>query len=714
MGSAGITYSGLAVLNINLGAGNDTFTVAGAASTTITTINGEVGTNTAVININGNFNGQKLILLNFTTTSIAVTGDFSGTFTDSGAIATVTIGGSLTSTGVLNAGSIGTMTVGGNLAGVLNVTGALGTLTVNGATPGQIIVGSVKVITVLAGYGNTLLNVTAGGIQREIMATPVAGGTMPGTVLFAFVYDSETASTPQVAIRITASNPVARSFNLALLVVNSSSAKFDLSRLDSYQGELTGLSNLSIEGDLLVAVTTPEVKLFTNLTTKSRAGVVLPADNITGVEVSGILPVGMVDVTSIEGLAFGTVTTITGVAINVSTPLAQGSSLANLLGSNVVLKMATDAFVVLFNSTESVRLYVRDTTSTVLNQIMIFTDALANNQQVAAYVQVVPTASNNINPLVESVALVGSGGSVNSTLSIANLTSTGALGSVTITASAGATMYNAAGLGNVTATSIFGNITVSSAGIYGVVQTTSGDLGQVIENSAGHITGVTTITSAGALTGEILSRGNLISSIQIGGAFTGVIAAQGNIGAIQLNANGTAATSTSGVLTRFGGITVGGKDSGQVIALGNLYGNVTISGVMTGRIAVEGQAVAGLAATRLGILGNLTVGSFAAGSVLACDGLVGDAAGGTTVTLGKASGVVAAGGAVNLKSTTIAATSLLQNLTGSNLAAVMAIFTNSHAQLLFDTSGTLAGLGLMETDLAEIADNNGVLSGTIP
>jgi hypothetical protein len=714
IGTGGITYSGLAVLNINLGSGNDTFTITGVSSSTTTTVNGEAGTNTAILNISGNFAAPDLILLNFATASIYVGGNFSGVFNDAGAITTVTIGGSLTSTGVLNAGSIGTMTVDGDLAGLLDVTGLLGTLTVDGGTPGEIIVGNVHLITVLAGYGNSLLNLTEAGIQREILATPVAGGTMPNTVHFAFVYDSETATVPQVAIRITDTDPIARSYNLALVVVNSSTAKFDLSLLDSYLNRATGISNISIEGDLLVALTAPEVQLFTDLTTSSRAGVVLPLDNITGVEVSDILPIGFIDVTGIEGLAFAILTNASGTVVSVSSPLGQGSSLWNLLGSDAVVNPASDAFVVPFNSTEPVRFFVHDNTTLDLEQIMTLTDELNNNLQVTAYVQVTPTTNNSINPLVQSLAFVGSGGSVNCTLSIANITSTGPLGDVTVSGSSGTTVNNAAGLGNITAPSIFGSIDVMSAGIYGVIQTTSGDIGQTVVNSSGEITSVTTIVSNGAITGQIISRGNLVSSIQTNGAFSGVIAAQGNIGTIQRDSNGNAVTSSANALTRFGGISISGNDSGQVIALGNVFGNVTVSGAMTGRIAVEGVAVAGLAATRFGILGNVSVTTFALGSAIISGGLAGDSVGGTNVYLGSANGFVAAAGSVTLRSTTIAAANLLQNQTGSNLAALDAIFTNSGSSLLFDTGGTLTGLALIETDLTNIKDSSGVLSGTVP
>jgi len=358
---------------------------------------------------------------------------------------------------------------------------------------------------------------------------------------------------------------------------------------------------------------------------------------------------------------------------------------------------------------------VHDDTNYDFNQIMILTAELNNNLPVVATVQVVPTTSSSFSPLVQSIVLSGGGGgSINSALSIASITGTGPLGDVTITASSGATVDNAPGLGNITAPSIFGSINVTSASIYGVIQTTSGDLGQVITSTGGTITGVTSIFAGGAITGQIISRGNLVSSISTNGSFSGLIAAQGDIGAIQRTGTGAAVTNSSNALSRFGSISISGNDSGQIIALGNLFGNVTVSGTMTGRIAVAGQAVNGLAATRIGILGNVTVQSFATGSAIISGGLVGDATGGTTVYLASPLGFVAAAGAVNLRSTTLPSGKLLESQTGANLAALHAIFTNANAALLFDTGGTLAGLMLIEIDLANIQDNGGTLSGTIP
>src|SRR6201999_4528814 len=128
---------------------------------------------------------------------------------------------------------------------------------------------------------------TEAGVQREILAIPVAGGTLPDTIHFAFVYDSQTATTPQVAIRVTNSDPIARSFNLELVVTNSSTAQFNLTLVDSYLNENSGVGNITVQGSLLTKLTAPELALFTDLTTSSKGGVVLPSDSIIGVEVSG-------------------------------------------------------------------------------------------------------------------------------------------------------------------------------------------------------------------------------------------------------------------------------------------------------------------------------------------------------------------------------------------------------------------------------------------
>jgi hypothetical protein len=57
---------------------------------------------------------------------------------------------------------------------------------------------------------------------------------------------------------------------------------------------------------------------------------------------------------------------------------------------------------------------------------------------------------------------------------------------------------------------------------------------------------------------------------------------------------------------------------------------------------------------------------------------------------------------------------LFQNAGGANLSALKAIFTNASVSLAFDTGGNLAGLGLIETDLASLHISGGGLTGTTP
>ena len=259
---------------------------------------------------------------------------------------------------------------------------------------------------------------------------------------------------------------------------------------------------------------------------------------------------------------------------------------------------------------------------------------------------------------------------------------------------------------------------MTSAGIYGIIQTTDGDLGSVIFGTGGTITGVTTIFAQGDITGQIISRGNLISSIKTNGNFSGVIAAQGDIGVLQRPTTRTIVINNSGPLTRLGGIFINGNASGQIITLGNILGDVVISGTMTGRIAAAGQAINGLAATRFGILGNVAVRTFAAGAAIVSGGLMGDAASKTVIAVGRGQGFLAAVGNINLKDykapIIIPAANLFANVTGANLSALNAIFTAGSVALGFDSGGHLFGLGLMETDLARLRILNGSLTGPTP
>ena len=719
--ASGITYSGLAVLNITLGSGDDTFTVNDMTNTTVTTIDGGFGSNSASLNFAGDFGAQNLTLLNFQTATLSVVGNFTGLLNDAEDITTASIGGAFTSTGILNAGSIDTMTVGGDFAGLLNVTGLLNSLAIGGGAPGKVVAGDVNFITVQAGYGNKVLQVIEGGIERQVQAIPVAGGILSNTIQFTLIYDSSAAGDPQLAIEITNNGTVVpHSFDL-VLASYSSNAKFNLALV--FSNGQTGVSNIAVSGDILTTVSSAELNFF-GLAGRTHSGVSLPLDNITGVEVSGRLPIGVVDVAGIEGIAFAVLTTVIGKPVNILGDLVStGKSsqvLWNLLGSKPTILPAVDAFRVPFNENHSVRLYAQSNPNSNLEYVMTLTDQIADGAPMTAIVRVQPTATGNGNPALQSVNLFGDGGSLDTVFSLANLTSTGALGDVTV--------RGFAGLGNVTAPNIIGNINVVKGGITGTIQTTgiridpftgaetavNADLGQLIIKN-GKVVGITTISSKLAITGQIISRGDLISSITTGGALSGVIAAQGNIGAVLTDSEGNAITK-NGKLTRFGGITIKGNDSGEIIALGNIFGNLTINGQLTGRIAAKGAAVSGLDSSRSGILGNIKVTSaFSATAAVVSGGVIGDAAGRTTFSCGAANGCLAADGSINLAKK-VPASNVFANSQGTaNGAAIDAVFTDASVPLQISNGAAgLTALVLIGSDLNALQISDGSLAGTTP
>jgi hypothetical protein len=141
---------------------------------------------------------------------------------------------------------------------------------------------------------------------------------------------------------------------------------------------------------------------------------------------------------------------------------------------------------------------------------------------------------------------------------------------------------------------------------------------------------------------SIVSRGNLISQVQLGGSLNGTIAAAGDIGMNALDASGKPA--------RLGGIQTGrGNSAGQVIALGNILGDVSIAGSLSGQIAARGTPIPGTAANRQGILSNVKIaGAIEPVGAVLSGGEIGDAAAGTQLATGKIRGTIFAAGPVQL------------------------------------------------------------------
>lgn len=725
MGSGGrIVYdSSLESFNIVMGSGDDALTINDMIATTVTTIEGALGNNDAVMSFSGDFAAIDLTLLNFQTNSLNVVGNFTGLLNDLGAFSVVTIGGSLSASGRFYAGAIDTGSIGGDLAGLLQVNGLLNTLAIGGGSSGKIIAGSINYISVQSAFGNKVFQVIEGGIERQIQASPVGGGEMSGLVRYAFFYDSSAVGDPQLTLRIINNGSVTpRAFNLLLTVLNAS-AQFNLGL--AYAAAATGLSNLSVVGDILV---TPSQRgmSFLGLTGAARTGVVLPFDFITGVEVSGILPIGRVQVAGIQGIAFGRIETLKGQLVNIFGDLSAAGSnpkpLWNLLGSTPVLMAATDTFVVPFTAAHSVQVYAQCNSNANVERVMTLTAQSGGTGPVVATVVIAP---NSKQPSVQSIRFAGDGASVDSRYGVGNITSTGSIGDVTV--------RGKDGLGNLTASGIFGSINVTTGAVTGTIETTgiridpntglqtsvSADIGGFTYNSKGQIAGVTLITAAKGFTGSrpIICRGDLVSSVNFKGVFNGLLAVQGNVGAILTNTDGTATLNQTGALTRYGGLSFSRMAGGQIIVLGNAFGNITISGSMGGRLVVKGAAVSGLDSARTGILGNVNIpfGIASAGAVIS-GGLIGDVAGATKLSSGRIYGFLAAEGAIRIANAKVV--SPLQVFADSRLNAngpvLDAIFTDQGLPLRFDTGGLLAGLALMQLDASALAIAGGQLTGTQP
>jgi hypothetical protein len=209
--------------------------------------------------------------------------------------------------------------------------------------------------------------------------------------------------------------------------------------------------------------------------------------------------------------------------------------------------------------------------------------------------------------------------------------------------------------------------------------------------------------------GQVVVAGNL-DQLQVDGVMSGVLAVQGDIGFITALDNGT--------LFGYGGIIVRNVFSGQIVANGNVYGDLWFTKDFSGRLAVHGRTNPGLVDSQTGILGNLRVdGKITATAAIVSGGEIGDASLGTVLTAGGMAGIVAAKGGVSYGDVgNTSAASIFSPADGVNAAAIDAIFTDMGNQLFIDTTPQgLSNLALILKDLAALhVGNDGNLTGPIP
>ena len=691
-----ITYLRQSSLLLKLGAGVDSLLITSVNPTTATTVSGVSAGDSVVINIAGDLAGYLNIQ-----------------------------------------GNVGSATIGGNLPGTLIVTGKLSALAIGGSSTGTITAGSVGTISVAAAVDSatgTLLCVTQGGLTRKVVATDTAGAALSPATTFKLFYDGATAADPQVAVRVAAfGNP-----RFDLLLTSPATANYSLSRLDAGTSSSANVRNVVVEGNILPTITIGQAA-YLGLATGTIGGVYLPSDNLAAVSTWGNIHSGTIRAASIQGVSLSTLTigattyALSAFSGNETNMLAV---LATVPGAKKTtyytsIPLPTETLITAASPRGAVGLFVDgvhgiddagQTLGTPGNGdfeeggIQITDASTGVDLLYGAFGSNAALHTSQINQL----SIVGDSASITSAIAIANLTSTGPLGSLSLSGN-GSSSTTKLSLNNVTAPSILGSINLYGGTLAGTIQTTGvrydpvtgaassvpADIGSETISS-GKVTGVsTTISLAMGSGSRIISRGNLFSATTISGPLAGLIAVQGDIGAAAVS--GT-------TLSRFGGVTIGsGASTGSIVALGNVLGNISIGGSFSGRLAAEGAPIAGLPATRVGILGNVTLsGGLASGGAVISSGLVGDSIGETKLDIsGTVAGFVAAVGSVT--ASTIPSGHLFQNLSGSNAAAIAAIWTNAGVPLGFDVSpGDLTGLGLILQDVTGLAITGGGLTGTIP
>jgi hypothetical protein len=607
----------------------------------------------------------------------------------SGTVSNIVIG-NLATTGSLNAANANNVTI-TVVGGSINVTSLLSNLTAGTVqNTANLTAGHFNLVT--AQHAAPTVNFIEPAVTRSLVVAPhITGGAVPD---YSFSYDGTVPGNPRVVVVIaTGSTPA--NFDLAAITSTATTAPsgFDLAGLTSSSSTVaTGIHNVVIGGNLLL----------------TAGGIRLPLDNIA-VAAAGNLPAGSIVAQHVSAVAAGSFA-------GVSADNAGGSNAYVPLAAGTNVLQANDTFAVFVSETSHVAQFlVTGPGSSFDSKGMLFSDQVADNRPVTVSDTLVATGSSTT---VSSVLFTGRGGSLTTAQPITTSISAvpgGTLGDLILGASGGITA-------NITADSIIGSIDATNGSISGTILTTVGDLGRAFTTTSGTITGVTTLhAGGGGLTGRILVKGNLVSQVNLHSGLDGVVAVDGDIGVIQ-TATGVAVLNSDGSLIRFGGLTVStGGLNGQVVALGNAFGDISVTGGLGGRIAVKGNSGEfGLASFRYGILGNVSIGGgINTPGAIVSSGLIGDDGTdnitndtlGTHLTIsGTDKGIIAAGEDINFGATGTLNQAVFEDATGQNQNAIDWIFTNNG--ITQDVTNQ-AQLNLILQDLLALTVSNGQLTGTV-
>jgi acrosin len=642
-----INYTGITTLAVNLAAGNDTATITAMDPAVITSIDGGAGENIANINLAGDLSG-KLTLTHFSSGSVDVAGNFTGSLRTDGGFSTVHVDGNFTPTAVLG------------------VTGVLGQLEVDGADAGQLTVGSLQGVvepSVIPSADGTIFSLSSGGVTRSIqvqMTDPSA--SLSGTT-FSVVYDA-TTGVPQAAVRVNGGTDGER-FDVVLNAPITSS--FSLSGLYSSNGLTRDVRNVVADGSILTALTTAQSAYFN--TGASGGGVQLPADALGSVAARDVLQQRSIWAKSIQGLAFSDLTGSTG-ELHPGGLIPVSDFKEKLLLSALMLNPGTNkAYAAVAAPTET----LLAAAGTAAEKTGLFAGSAYGlpfdpngivvwNRDGSGDVTAAITFSDkriNREQTVSTLAFAGAGGSVQTRRIISAISSDAAIGDVYLFAG------KAEQLQGITAPTIEGTINLFGGKLIGTIQTTAlagGDIGSA--------DGSSTIALQMGSKARIVSRGNLFSEVAISGNLTGTIAASGDI---------------KGSVT----VTGPGRSTGDIIAFGAIDGPVSVAGSFSGEMAAGGSS---------GIRGNVMIRKgILRGGVVASAGEIGDTAAGTSLTTSSVLGTVSALGAERVSSPR----SRIPVVQSIDSAALIEAIWNPAGQPveIDDSPGDLLGLAHVEAGL---------------
>ncbi len=611
--------------------------------------------------------------------------DLAGSLTVSGTLATATIGGSLTTSGVVTVGNLTSMTIQGDLAGQLTVPQILSSLVVHGGTPGVIVAGKIGAISVYAGYGPVAAQINEAGVQRRIEAavpsaafpTPLpppnpTPAVSPTTITFRYLYEglvspaveglnpSTNLANPQLTARVSNSTgsifPDQFDFSL---VTYSDTAKFNLARLDATGNSgISGIRNVAVEGDILSKVTVAAASFFGLGST--AGGVSLPKDNLAAVAVRDFVPSQSIAAKSIQALAVGSLSPNnrleTGAAANSSevmgllvsgTTIVQGGSsngtttetyrvpFADLATQQVGFFLADNQGGNQFDSNGVDFVVQSVATANSSGTGNVVTPSNAPRGSVIALITVVETFDQNSrlqNSVIESINLRGDGGSFHTQqqFGITNNNHAAAPFNLAITSTGPLGDINLQGtLPSITTPSIFGtfptNVQITAASI---IQTTGQrtdpitSLTFTVPADIGRVY-VTTVNGSPVLTTtQILANGpGFGGQIYCGGNLISQVISNGNDTGLIVIDPAPGETGAGNLGTTFT------YPSGKVVALGGVTSNgpMTTPAIATqaGTTNITGTYQGGSITTYGTVIANINInGPMVAPSVTTTNGSV--------------------------------------------------------------------------------------------